>query len=201
MTATSAALAVALVLVVVGWRGSVGRRLRGTTAVRDRAPATSGRDDGVARPARSDGTEGELDVVLVIELVDAALTAGCALPTALCAVGDAIAGASGRALRRAGSALLLGASWPTAWAHAPDSLGPLRDALEVAWVTGASPGAGLRACADGIRRARRRAVRTAAARLSVHLVLPLGACFLPAFVLLGLVPVVLSLAGGLVGAP
>ena len=201
MTATGAAVAVALVLVAVGWHGTAGRRLAAIAAVRGRDPGTAGRGDSGARRTRRDGTHGKLDVVLVIELVDAALAAGCALPTALCAVGDAIAGASGRALRRAGSALLLGASWPAAWAHAPDALAPLRDTLEVAWVAGASPGAGLRACADGVRRARRRAVRTAAARLSVHLVLPLGACFLPAFVLLGLVSVVLSLAGGLVGSP
>jgi pilus assembly protein TadC len=33
----------------------------------------------------------------------------------------------------------------------------------------------------------------------VQLVLPLGLCFLPAFVLLGLVPMLLSLAGDLFG--
>ncbi|WP_253181950.1 hypothetical protein [Cellulosimicrobium cellulans] len=33
----------------------------------------------------------------------------------------------------------------------------------------------------------------------VQLVLPLGACFLPAFVLVGLLPVLLSLGSGLLG--
>ena len=33
----------------------------------------------------------------------------------------------------------------------------------------------------------------------MRLVLPLGLCFLPAFVLLGLVPMILSLAAGLFG--
>jgi pilus assembly protein TadC len=41
--------------------------------------------------------------------------------------------------------------------------------------------------------------RTAAGALGVQLVLPLGLCFLPAFVLLGLVPMILSLAGNLMG--
>jgi len=52
-------------------------------------------------------------------------------------------------------------------------------------------------CAAGggeeLLHARRSAARTAAARLGVRLVLPLGACFLPAFVLIGLVPVLLAL--------
>lgn len=37
------------------------------------------------------------------------------------------------------------------------------------------------------------------ARLGVRLVLPLGLCLLPAFVLLGIVPFVLSLGGRLLG--
>lgn len=143
----------------------------------------------------------EVDAVLVLALVEAALTTGTAIPTALGAVGRAAGGTSGAALERAGSALVLGAAWSTAWAGAPPSVRPVRDALESAWTAGAPPVPGLRALADRLRRERRRAVRTAAARLAVHLVLPLGACFLPAFVLVGLVPIVLSLAGGLVVLP
>jgi len=37
----------------------------------------------------------------------------------------------------------------------------------------------------------------AAGRLGVRLVLPLGLCHLPAFVLVGLVPVLVSMASGL----
>jgi hypothetical protein len=142
------------------------------------------------------GTD-ELDTVLVLELVAAALATGAALPRALTVVGDAVGGVTGDVLRRAGTALVLGATWPSAWGGAPASVVVLADALEGSWTSGASPAPALRARADRIRRERRRAVRTAAARLSVHLVLPLGACFLPAFVLAGLVPVVLSLADGL----
>jgi hypothetical protein len=35
--------------------------------------------------------------------------------------------------------------------------------------------------------------------MAVRLVLPLGLCFLPAFVLLGVVPVVAAAGGGLLG--
>ena len=72
--------------------------------------------------------------------------------------------------------------------------------LEASWSTGSAPGPALRGRADQLRRDRR--ARTAAgrrARSGVRLVLPLGLCFLPAFVLLGLVPMLLSLAGDLLG--
>ncbi|WP_448630345.1 type II secretion system F family protein [Cellulomonas soli] len=141
----------------------------------------------------------EVGPALLLELVDAALGTGAALPRALEAVAGALPGSQGDDLRRAASALALGASWATAWEHAP-GLRELDRALEVSWSTGAAAGPTLRAAADRLRRDARSHAREAAARLGVRLVLPLGLCFLPAFVLLGLVPVVLSLAGGLFGA-
>ncbi|AEE44979.1 type II secretion system F family protein [Cellulomonas fimi] len=171
-----------------------------------RAPGLGGSPPGVRvwrraapRASSEDAGPQELDAVLVLELVGAALATGAALPRALAVVGEAVGGRTGAALRRAGAALLLGATWASAWAGAPPAVTAVAGALEGAWSSGASPAAALRARADRLRRERRRAVRTAAARLSVHLVLPLGACFLPAFVLIGLVPVVLSLAAGLFG--
>ncbi len=126
---------------------------------------------------------------------------GVAIPGALAAVGRAIGGRSGPELEQVGSALTLGATWATAWATTSAALRPVRDALDSAWTAGAPPIPGLHARADRLRRERRRAVRTAAARLAVHLVVPLGACFLPAFVLIGLVPIVLSLTAGLTALP
>jgi hypothetical protein len=168
---------------------------------RDAPVAGRGRDAPVARPSGRADASVEVDAALVLALVEAALTTGSAIPTALVAVGRAIEGDSGAALERAGSALVLGATWSTAWSGAPAAARPARDALESAWVAGAPPVPGLRARAERLRRERRRAVRTAAARLAVHLVLPLGACFLPAFVLVGLVPIVLSLTDGLALLP
>jgi hypothetical protein len=108
-------------------------------------------------------------------------------------------GGVGAAMRRAGGALLLGATWTEAWADAPDALAPLADALEPAWVDGAAPGPLLRRAAASVRSTRHREAQEAAARLGVRLVLPLGLCFLPAFVLLGLVPVVLAAGGAVLG--
>ncbi|MFL6240602.1 MAG: type II secretion system F family protein, partial [Actinomycetes bacterium] len=78
-------------------------------------------------------------------------------------------------------------------------LAAVADCLGPTWASGAAPGPALREAADHLRRARRRAAREAAGRLGVRLVLPLGLCFLPAFVLVGVLPLVLAMAGGVLG--
>jgi len=155
-----------------------------------------GRPD-LGRPGRAGPPD--LDVLVVLDLLDAAIAAGAGLPRALGAVGDAAGGDVGRALARASSALVLGADWRAAWQGAPVRLHPVVDGLAPTWVSGAAPGPALRAAANHLRRERRSAAREAAGRLGVHLVLPLGLCFLPAFVLIGLVPVMISLGSNLRG--
>ncbi|MFC7880195.1 secretion system protein [Isoptericola sp. NPDC057391] len=160
--------------------------------------------DGRA-PSRAGGPGADpVDVPVVLELLGAALRAGAGVPRALGATGTALAGApapgapgstsaDGAALRAAADALRLGADWDGAWRDAPGRLGPAHRALRGAWTDGASPTGALRAAGEELLRARRASARTAAARLGVQLVLPLGACYLPAFVLVGLVPVLLAL--------
>lgn len=58
----------------------------------------------------------------------------------------------------------------------------------------------LQAHADELRRSEHRRRQIAAARLGVMLVMPLGVCVLPAFVLLGVVPVLLTLLDDLAPA-
>jgi pilus assembly protein TadC len=58
---------------------------------------------------------------------------------------------------------------------------------------GAAPSDALRTAREELLHARSAAARAAAGRLAVRLVLPLGACFLPAFVLVGLAPVLIAL--------
>ncbi|WP_426593135.1 type II secretion system F family protein [Cellulomonas sp. McL0617] len=139
------------------------------------------------------------DPVLLLDLVEVALSTGASVPRALAAVGSAVRGPAGDCLARVSASLLLGASWRSAWAGSPASLVDVADVLEASWTTGSAPGPALRARADELRRRRRVRARAAAGALGVQLVLPLGLCFLPAFVLLGLVPMVLSLATGLFG--
>ncbi|MCG7286230.1 type II secretion system F family protein [Cellulomonas sp. ACRRI] len=137
-----------------------------------------------------------VDLVTVVDLLAVAVSAGASVPGSLAAVGAALGGAVGRDLDRAGAALLLGEPWAAAWVHAP-ALGAVLDGLEAAWRTGAPAGPALRAAAGELRRTRERAAREAAGQLGVRLVVPLGLCFLPAFVLVGLVPVLASLGRGL----
>ncbi|WP_196250815.1 type II secretion system F family protein [Cellulomonas sp. JZ18] len=137
------------------------------------------------------------DAAFLLDLCAAAVGAGAALPRTLAVVGRHLGGLDGDALVRAGTTLELGGAWDLAWAGAPHGATVVGDALATAWQAGASPGPQLRAVSARLRRERRARVRAAAGALSVRLTLPLAACFLPAFVLLGLVPVVMGLARGL----
>ncbi|WP_402373718.1 type II secretion system F family protein [Isoptericola rhizosphaerae] len=190
------------------------RRVAGLVTPGDRAADHAGREAGQASAA--------LDVPCLLELVAAAVRSGAGVPRALEAVGAAVGGPDGRALGRVAAALRLGAGWDAAWTGARDvparsrrqdaawagardvparsgrdavapRLDVLRRALRGAWAEGAAPGESLRAAGAEHRHERQAAARTAAARLAVRLVLPLGLCYLPAFVLVGLVPVLLAL--------
>lgn len=149
------------------------------------------------RPGGADRDGPPVDVTVVLDLLRAALGSGAGVPRALEAVGRAIGGADGEGLVRAGAALLLGAGWAQAWESAPARLLVVGEALRPAWVHGAPPGDALRVAGERLVHEGRARARTAAARLGVRLVLPLGLCLLPAFVLLGLVPVMIALGSGL----
>jgi len=156
------------------------------------------------KPASAREVGPSVPVTVILELLVAALQTGASIPRALKAVGSAIGGRNGPALVRAGRQLELGAPWDEAWRSGSDAqppnfaeLDPVAGALRPAWEVGASPTASLRTAGESVNRRQVEASRLAAARLAVRLVLPLGLCLLPAFVLIGLVPVLLSLGSGL----
>ena len=197
MSVAVLACVVASLAVAAPWARPPGR---GTgPRPRGRGPHPSASGEPRARAGRGRSAVVGIDSALLLDVVDAALAAGAPIPRALQAVGELLGGATGGALVRAGGALVLGASWSAAWAGSPPAARDLADGLEPAWTSGVAPGPALRARAARVRAERRSRTRAAAATLGVHLVLPLGLCFLPAFVLLGLVPLVLSLATGLLG--
>jgi tight adherence protein B len=88
----------------------------------------------------------------------------------------------------------LGIPADQAWPSVDDAFAPLGRSLIRAERTGASASVVLTAAAGDARSARQRRALVAARRLGVQLVLPLGLTTLPAFVLWGVVPVVLGLA-------
>ena len=70
----------------------------------------------------------------------------------------------------------------------------IANCLEAAWHHGASPMAQLRLAVAEHERAERSAIEQSAARLSIQLLSPTGLCFLPAFILIGIIPAIASFA-------
>ncbi len=132
-----------------------------------------------------------LDGAMGADLLHAALKAGASIPGALIALEMALGEEEESAgLWVAGRLLIMGATWDEAWNDVPARFDLLRDALQPAWEDGAAPLPLLERGAQMLRQSRERQAREAAATLGSQLVLPLGLCFLPAFVLLGIVPVI-----------
>ena len=136
------------------------------------------------------------DTAMMLELVAAMLDAGAGIGRSLELVAASAASRYRESLRPVVSALAIGADWETAWRSSavrlPEVL-ELRDALGFAALTGAPSSAILYAQAARLRRERYRAAEKRAASLGVKLVVPLGLCSLPAFICLGVVPVLLAL--------
>jgi pilus assembly protein TadC len=133
---------------------------------------------------------------MMLELVAAMLDAGAGIGRALELVAASASARYSDALRPVVAALAIGADWDTAWRSSavrlPEIL-ELRDALGFAALTGAPSSAILYAQAARLRRERFRTAEKRAASLGVKLVVPLGLCSLPAFICLGVVPVLLAL--------
>lgn len=134
----------------------------------------------------------------VADLLAATLAAGVPIRPALEAVAAAIGEPTAGELRPVVAALRLGASPGQAWVAPTTAHRPLADAVIRSDETGAPLATMLGRIADDMRRDRRAAVEVAARSAGVRAVAPLAACFLPAFLLMGVVPVVASLAGALV---
>jgi Flp pilus assembly protein TadB len=152
------------------------------------------RTPGEVRKARR---EAATDLPLGEDLLAAALRAGAPVDRAVAAVADALGGPLGERLGRTARSLHLGAGPPEAWAHLADVPGAGR--LVAAAVRSSASGGALAGAlgrlADDLRGDRRVAAEAAARRAGVLIVLPLGLCFLPAFLLAGLVPVIVAVLG------
>ena len=138
-----------------------------------------------------------VDTALVLELLAAQLRAGLAPLAALGTLAEAL---NSRHLHAVCQRLQMGSGWGSAWSgSAAGTFGELRDALAPAYTGGAPSTALLLSLADAHRLSERRAAERAAGKLSVALVVPLGLCSLPAFICLGIVPILISLLPTLTG--
>jgi pilus assembly protein TadC len=139
------------------------------------------------------------DLPAACDLLAVCLSAGLPVAGALEAVGGAVAGPLGAELRSVAALSRLGADPRRAWADAPAPLEPLRRVLERAGESGSTVVGALRTLAGESRAASRAAGQAAVQRAGVWVLAPLGLCFLPAFVCLGVVPLVLGIAGDVLG--
>jgi pilus assembly protein TadC len=166
----------------------------------DDSPAASRRI--LARPLRSDSSEpADALVPSALDVLAACLYSGAPIEQALLAVAGAFGGEVGELLGGVGRRCALGAPAETAWEPAlsdPRWCSAAR-AIVRAHYSGAPLTEVLIRTADERRRELRAEAHTAANRASVRAVLPLGVCFLPAFVLVGIVPVIAGFAGTLWG--
>jgi Flp pilus assembly protein TadB len=150
----------------------------------------------VGRSTSADRTHDQFGLAAGWDLLAACLRSGMPVPTAVLAVVDQLPRDVGQALRATADLLALGADPVAAWAPAlahPATAELARGARRTARSGTALAGvaAGL---AANIRRSASDAAEARAQRAGVLITGPLGLCFLPAFVCLGILPVVAGLA-------
>ncbi|MDT7572104.1 MAG: hypothetical protein QOE05_2278 [Actinomycetota bacterium] len=139
---------------------------------------------------------------LLLDLLAACLSGGASLSSAASAVAAALPGPSGRRLCAVVDALAVGTPPGQAWLALAgdvddDPLTPAARLLARAAEGGTPVSSAVQRLAADARAASLAAGSEAARRVGVLVVAPLGLCFLPAFVLLGVVPVVAGLAAPL----
>lgn len=152
-----------------------------------------------SKPDRAVATRRALELPIAVEVLASCLAIGASQQQALLAVADGLGGSLADDFSRVAGALGVGADVAEAWSLIPSKdLRSLATVLSRAYVTGAPVSPQLWSLADQHRQHSRVVAMDAARTLGVRSTGPLGLCFLPAFVLIAVVPLVLSLlrAGG-----
>ncbi|MET3861092.1 pilus assembly protein TadC [Dietzia sp. 2505] len=211
-----ALLLLAAALCVAPWRGAATERLRELTAVSASVPAAAP-DRSTPGPLmqtvllspvldlvrrRRAGPADTESLARMLDLLSVALLAGLPTHLALAAVGDAIAPTDpdvAGPLHAAAARARLGATPGQAWQDVPgaDRLAPVASVLARATDGGGSVRSALDHAAHRMRSGADAAATARAERAAVLVAGPLGLCFLPAFVCLGVLPVVVGLADGM----
>ncbi len=152
-----------------------------------------------ARLAARPATASPDAVPVVVELLAGCLAAGLTMPDSLTAASVAGDPVTTGACLAAADALRRGAPAEEAW-HSWTSdpwLAPVARSTTRTTQSGASVADELRRVASRLRSRRHARVQQRVQQASIWVVIPLGLFFLPAFVLLAVVPVVVGLFGGL----
>jgi len=134
-----------------------------------------------------------------LDLMVATLDAGRPPAAAFAMVSDVTPAPLGDELAKIGSRLAVGGDPVAVWEHLADDavLGPLGRAFRRASMSGMPVARVVASVADELRRDRRATRRERSRRVGVRTAAPLGACFLPAFFLVGIVPTIIGVVGTL----
>jgi Flp pilus assembly protein TadB len=144
------------------------------------------------RPPKAD----PMAIATTWDLLAACLRAGLPVPTAITAVADELPATAAQALRSSADLLALGADPDTAWSPAAkcsDTAALARGARRAAQSGTALAGL-VTDLAATVRANAADAAEATAQRAGVLITMPLGLCFLPSFVCLGIAPVIVGLA-------
>ncbi|MGA4840480.1 type II secretion system F family protein [Streptomyces sp. G45] len=159
----------------------------------------------IRREVRPKGAydEGEAarQLPLAADLLAACVAAGAGPVAAARAVGESLRGPVGERLAWGAAQMRLGSEPAAAWrqlAEMPHA-GALARQLERAGESGAPAAGPVARLAADCRAERSRQATARARKAAVSMTAPVGLCFLPAFIVVGVVPVVIGLAGELTG--
>ncbi|SDY03311.1 Type II secretion system (T2SS), protein F [Geodermatophilus africanus] len=178
--------------VLVG--GTAGMVVAGLVVVGgERLLRRGGREGSRAGPAP------EADLPVACDLLAVCLEAGLPVGGALAAVATALPGPLGPELATVAGLYRLGAAPRRAWADVPPGLAAPGRVLVRAGESGSTVVPALRSLAADVRAGERSRADAAVRRAGVWVLAPLGACFLPAFLCLGVVPLVLGIAADVFG--
>lgn len=156
---------------------------------------SAARSNGGMRPHRESrgkgAGQGSEPIDLVLDLGASLMESGLPMTVLLESLGRCIPQCS--TLRTVARCLEMNMDWDKAWEPAPEWLAPLQRSLGFAYATGAPASALLKSTARLQRRERVQRVARCGAQFATKLVLPLGACALPAFIAMGVVPLIIAL--------
>lgn len=137
------------------------------------------------------------DLPIALDLLGCVLRAGQPPSSAAAAVAAAVGGPVGVALNAVARACALGASADRAWEPLGRLAGGAATARSMARAarSGSALAEELGRTAEALRDAGSAAAEGRVHRVGVLVVLPLGLCFLPAFICVGVLPVIIGVAG------
>ncbi|MDQ1037836.1 hypothetical protein QFZ75_004252 [Streptomyces sp. V3I8] len=191
-------------LPVIGALSACWVLIGGTTGAAVGLVAAFGMRRWQRRPApveEFDAVRAARQLPLAADLLAACIAAGASPVLAARAVGEALDGPVGERLARGAAEVRLGGEPAEAWrglAALPGARALAR-LLERAGESGVPAAVPVARLAAEARAERERAATARARRAGVLVTAPVGLCFLPAFIAIGVLPVVLGLASGVLG--